>query len=130
MKTICKLGLLFLAIAFTACQKGDIETKTVGDTTVTIADGWITSPRWLVEQLGSMARPNSSNVKTYPWVYSLKYKGNDYLFIWDPPSSDWERGNMFFTLSGEYIEMGLLSEQRAAMEGAKRETGVLLWSQP
>jgi hypothetical protein len=112
MKTICKLSFLFLALTWTACQKeANEETdpdkiRTIfGD--VTIVNGTIQSPKWLIQKVDSVANTymlDEFGRKIYPSVYGVEHGGQNYIYVLDLLESCGACGNMYFTLSGDPID--------------------------
>lgn len=105
MKTLHVVAALLLLIAFTTCQKDNDKFETYG--IVTIVDGKITGPEWLVHKVDSVAHKYNPSPVTgeysYPQVYLVKHKKQEYILIENGLSSTTYFGRIYFTLSGEPI---------------------------
>ncbi|MDR2894013.1 MAG: hypothetical protein LBU97_00955 [Alistipes sp.] len=133
MKTISKLPVFFFALVLTACQKENTEPNLSEGDLISIVDGMVISPKWLVNEVNRIADTYDTSPvgdKFYPMVYSVKYSGQMYILIFDPLESCGVCGQLFFTLSGEPINPGTYpaeSELYNKLEEARRNA-VLLWS--
>jgi hypothetical protein len=133
MKTISKFVIFFLVtIALTACQDdtGQETIHSVSD--IKIANGMIQSPEWLVNEVNSVAdqyQQVPGGEKPYPWVYLVKYDGQEYILLSDFLNSCWTCGHLYFTLSGDtvYPESDPRLGLYGALEEAREENAVLLW---
>ena len=104
MKTLHVLfAVSFLFIVSTACQKDNDES--IESNEVVIVDGVIKSPKWLINKVDSIAHsytPGEGGY-LYPFIYSVKYENQEYIYINDGLNACWICGNLFYTLSGEPI---------------------------
>ncbi|MDR2911425.1 MAG: hypothetical protein LBV47_08730 [Bacteroidales bacterium] len=110
MKTICRLLILVLAVVvFAACQKDIIENNGInkGSEEIVVVDNTIKSPQWLINVLDDIAHKYQPSPETgiypYPTVYSVEYKGEEYILVSDVWSAT--IGQYFYTLSGEPVDM-------------------------
>ncbi len=70
---------------------------------IKFADDRIQSPQWLVQAIDSVANLYWPRGALKPFVYSLQYKEQDYIFLRDGAASTRSRGYIFFTCFGEKV---------------------------
>ena len=78
---------------------------------ITIKNGKIQSPKWLVQEIDRIADRYNRNPDTGERIYSsivslVEHKGKEYIHISDVLSSSTFNGNLYFTISGVPIEQG------------------------
>ena len=96
---------------------------------ITIKNGKIQSPKWLVQKIDSIADRYNRNPDTGERIYSsivslVEHKGKEYIHICDVLSSHSIYGNLYFTISGVPIEPE--SNLYAELSQEKDRTG--LWA--
>ncbi len=137
MKTIYKLGIFFLVIAFTACQNdmdniNNPNEELAESNEIVIIDGVIKSPQWLIQVHDSISKlripyPDTKIEPYYLPIYSFKYNNEEYILIWDWYNSSILDGDFYFTLSGEQIDKGS-DLFLTLMHDDKKERTCLWWS--
>ena len=92
-------------------QNDDFNSNESSSKDVTIKNGKIQSPEWLVQKVDSIADRYNRNPDTGERIYSsmvslVEHKGDEYIYIMDVLSSSIYNGNLYFTISGIPIEPG------------------------
>jgi len=116
------LSILFLAFA---CHKE--PGKLACD--VIIANGWVTSPAWLVNVIDHFAyNPNpKTDDKIYPLLYSFTYNNQDYILVHLPTHDILNGKSHFYTCEGVHIMLDetIKAEVISTEEGFTIEGGGL-----
>jgi hypothetical protein len=76
---------------------------------ITIKNGKIQSPKWLVQKVDSIADSYNRSPDTGERIYSsmvslVEHKGAEYIHVFDVLSNHLIYGNLYFTISGVPIE--------------------------
>ena len=100
------MGLLCMIVS---CSKQNDNFSSSKD--ISIKDGKIQSPKWLVQEVNRIADRYNRNPDTGERIYSsivslVKHKGKEYIHIADVLSSSTFNNNLYFTISGVPIEQG------------------------
>jgi hypothetical protein len=90
-------------------QSDDFNSNDLSSKDITIVNGKIQSPNWLVQKVNDIADRYNRNPDTGERIYSsivslVKHKGKEYIHIDDVLSSHSIYGNLYFTISGIPIE--------------------------
>lgn len=128
MKTKSTLVMLLLAIAFVSCQK-DMKESYMAENAIVVANNQIKSPGWLIHTIDSVAQsylPSpTTNEYIYPWVYTVSHENKEYILVYDMLNSCSYCGILFFTLSGNPIQL----PDELYMELVQKENRVLIWKE-
>ena len=132
MKTICKLSFLFFALAWTACKKDKTpeEPNPAEEWGITIVDGMIESPEWLIHKTDSIAalyKLTPEGEKNYPLVYGVKYYGQELICVRDLYTACYVCGKLYFTLWGDSIDPKSSLWVELNGTGYSKEYHTLLW---
>lgn len=129
MKTTSTSIILFLAIAFLSCQKHDNSLESVNN--IIVANGKIKNPTWLVHIVDSVAHLYKPSPVThefpYPWVYSVSHKDQEYILVVDGFNSCYTCGNLFFSVSGDYIHASDYPNTGLYEKLSEEENRTLIW---
>jgi len=108
---------LLCMVASCNMQNDEFNSNDLSSKDITIRNGKIQSPTWLVQKVDSIADRYNRNPDTGERIYSsivslVEYKGKEYIHIADVLSSHSFNGNLYFTISGVSIdqESGLYAE--------------------
>ncbi len=117
------MSLLFIVVSC-SMQNYDLSSKDI-----TIKNGKIQSPEWLVQKVDSIANRYNRNPNTGEKIYSsivslVEHKGEKYIHIHDTLSSSYFNGNLYFTISGVPIE----SESSLYVELSQEKNWKVLWT--
>ena len=75
---------------------------------IVIKDGIIQSPTWLVNAVDSVAQSHQKGEDyLYPSVYNIQEGTNHYILVWDLVNSNLHEGQLFYTTSGERMDLSL-----------------------
>jgi hypothetical protein len=90
-------------------QNDDFSSNDVSTKDITIENGKLQSPEWLVQKVDSIADRYNRNPDTGERIYSsivslVEHKGSEYIHIVDVLSSHSINGNLYFTISGVPVE--------------------------
>jgi hypothetical protein len=125
MKTICKIrliGIFLLFFACISCNKPKPEEKDPPCDEISIADGWIINPQWLVSKLDSL-----NNLRgRYPWVYSIFHDKKTYILLYDGDAPA-EGRYLYYTCFGKYEESVDLRNIQLFDNRGRRGINSLLW---
>ena len=104
MKRIVIIMSLFIFVAACSVQNDDVG---VGD--ISVVDGKIKSPQWLVSEIDSIADTYNRSPDTGERIYSamvylIIHKNQKYVLIWDVLSSHSIKSKLCFTILGESVD--------------------------
>jgi len=122
-KLFLTMSLLCMVVSC-SMQNDDFSSKDI-----TIMNGKIQSPKWLVQKIDSIAEHYNRNPNTGEKIYSsivslVEHKGEKYIHIHDTLSSSYFNGNLYFTISGIPVE----SESSLYTELSQEKNRKVLWT--
>ena len=128
MKSSKLFLIMSLLCMFVSCNMQN-DDKEFSSKDITIKDGKIQSPKWLVQKVDSIADSYNRNPDTGERIYSsivslVKHNGKEYIHIMDVLSSSLINGNLYFTISGVSIE----PESNLYTQLSQEENRKVLWT--
>ena len=128
LKLFLIMSLLCMAVSCNM-QNDDFKSNDFRSKEITIENGKIQSPKWLVQKVDSIADCYNRNPDTGERIYSsivslVEHKGEEYIHIMDGLSSSIFKGNLYFTIFGVPIE----PESNFYSELSQEKNRKVLWT--
>ncbi len=133
MRTKCFIPLLTLSLLISACDDELNLVTEMEAAGITVVEGYIQSPQWLVDAIDEVGERYAVSPATgkrhLPWVYLVRHKGETYIELVDGLNAAWTLNNMFYTTSGIRVWPEEDPLSGLYYDLLKEENKTLIWEQ-